>query len=65
MSRLLVACSPQLGLGTWLCCTERCCAGPMLQANEPLGPSLLTIHNIHFMAKMMEQLRQRILNDEL
>lgn len=29
------------------------------------GPSLLTIHNIHFMNQLMADLRQRILNDEV
>ncbi|GAB4820870.1 hypothetical protein N2152v2_007916 [Parachlorella kessleri] len=37
----------------------------LFKANEPLGPSLLTIHNIHYMTNMMEQLRQKILNDEI
>lgn len=37
----------------------------LFKANEPLGPSLLTIHNIHFMASMMEDIRRKILDDQL
>ncbi len=29
------------------------------------GPSLLTVHNIHFMTEMMAGIRQAILNDEI
>ena len=36
-----------------------------LQANEPLAVSLLTIHNIHYMNKLMADLRRQIMADEI
>jgi queuine tRNA-ribosyltransferase len=37
----------------------------LFKAKEMTGYTLATIHNLHFMVKLMEQFRQRILNDEL
>ncbi|KDD75152.1 queuine tRNA-ribosyltransferase, partial [Helicosporidium sp. ATCC 50920] len=35
------------------------------KANEPLLASLLTVHNIHYMVKMMADIREKILRDEI
>ena len=37
----------------------------LVKAKEPLAATLLTIHNIHFMASLMADLRARILADEI
>ncbi|MFC1700901.1 tRNA guanosine(34) transglycosylase Tgt [Patescibacteria group bacterium] len=36
----------------------------LFRANEMLGPRLSTIHNLHFMSKFMEKIRQDIGNDK-
>ena len=55
----------RLAAGNLLLTPPRRPAPPSPQANEPLGPALLTLHNIAYMARMMEGIRQRILNDEI
>jgi queuine tRNA-ribosyltransferase len=37
----------------------------LFKAEEPLGPRLATIHNIHFMQELIKGLRKLILDDEL
>lgn len=37
----------------------------LFKANEPIAATLLTLHNLHFMAEFMESIRAKILNDEI
>jgi queuine tRNA-ribosyltransferase len=37
----------------------------LVRANEPMAASLLTTHNLHFMADLMADVRQKIMNDEV
>ena len=37
----------------------------LLRANEPMAATLLTIHNLKFMADLMAEIRQKILADEI
>ena len=37
----------------------------LFKAHEPIGLTLATIHNINFMANLMKEYRQKILNDEI
>ena len=37
----------------------------LFKAKEPTGHTLASIHNLHFMVRLMEQYRQRILDDQV
>ncbi|PXF47570.1 Queuine tRNA-ribosyltransferase [Gracilariopsis chorda] len=37
----------------------------LFKAHEPIAATLLTLHNLHFMAEFMESIRAKILNDEI
>ena len=37
----------------------------LCRANEPMGATLNTLHNLHYMCDFMAEQRQKILNDEI
>jgi queuine tRNA-ribosyltransferase len=45
--------------------TSRAFLHHLFKANELLGLSLASAHNLHFMIRYMEQIRKKILNDEV
>ena len=37
----------------------------LVRAHEPMGATLNTIHNLHYMCDLMRDIRQKIMNDEI